>query len=108
MGLLGCLAFWCYWGGATNQDTELGDYSASLEAQLMRIFDGVVDMEEAHADRIDSLLKGSELTKGISVDRERLSDSCEAWVYVNGEETPLSAFKSIGKFRAVLTWPNSD
>lgn len=91
-----------------NQDSQRGDYVHTLEAKLMGIFHDIVTMGGTQADQIDSVLAESELTKGIIVDRGRISESCEAWVHVAVEETSLSAFKGFGNFGAVLTWPNSD
>jgi hypothetical protein len=91
-----------------NHDILLGDYDASIEAKLTKVFHDVGSVKVLQADQIDLVLEGSGFTKGIAVDRGRLSDSCEAWVYVDVVETDLSAFKGFGKFKAILTWPNSD
>jgi hypothetical protein len=92
---------------------------------------GVID--EADASRIDAILRRVFATQILTVDRERLGDSCEAWVYVqvglhpaqyprgnitSDERTrqdPDSAASQIafrifgfGQTKGVLTWPNCD
>lgn len=69
-------------------------------------------IDEETAAFMDSLLKKSGLSNEIKVDRTRLKDSREAWVYVN-VNTPaktnwLSAISGLGLCSAVLTWENSD
>ena len=64
------------------------------------------------ADFVDRVLRGSVLTNFLRVDRKRLRDSHEAWVYVDVLELPEGQdFFTIEKFGAckgVLLWENSD
>ena len=70
------------------------------------------------ADAIDAVLTSVRHAEFLKVDRARLDDSMEAWVYVIAEtksDTPNhlvddyfgSAFE-FGTTTGVLTWPNSD
>lgn len=71
------------------------------------------------ADLIDSLLSNTEDnfyitddTSFIKVDRDRLQDSQEAWIYVDISEpvtdSRLKLTSGFGQTKGVLTWPNSD
>lgn len=73
-------------------------------------------------DRIDRILADDLSTKFIRVDRTRLSESMESWIYVTVDVPvdPLSedpehllgdyfgAAFGFGKAKGVLTWPNSE
>ena len=62
------------------------------------------------ADVIDGILNRNGHSY-IQVDRTKLSDSREAWIFVviNGSEQPQSSVLSVfGKCEGVLIWPNSD
>ena len=70
------------------------------------------------ADMLDEILASAAFAKYVKVDRSRLIDSCEAWVFVVAE-TPedselqlygpyFGAPRGFGTVRGVLTWPNSD
>ena len=73
-----------------------------------------LDVEDA--DFIDGLLQSWRLGAFLEVDRGKLRDSHEAWVYVRimGDETVdddfLSLASGFGPYpkRGVLTWTNSD
>lgn len=60
-----------------------------------------------HADKIDLLFSQHSCASYIKVDRSRISESMEAWIYVDVEECmfPINGF---GKSKGVLTWSNSD
>lgn len=62
------------------------------------------------ADRVDEILRDAHLAPTIVVDRERLAESSEAWIYVLLQETEFSVFSGFGPYprRGVLTWANSD
>src|SRR3954463_7829900 len=70
------------------------------------------------ADAIDTLLSSDLATRFVRVDRTRLSESMEAWVYVIADtqeyvdlNTPSDYFGSVfgfGTATGVLTWQNSD
>jgi hypothetical protein len=58
-------------------------------------------IDEEDAKVIDSIFRLSSLTDLITVDRSRLQDSCEAWIYVvlpaQREKIYLSAFSGFGE-----------
>jgi hypothetical protein len=70
------------------------------------------------ADALDAILTGNARTRHVTVDRARLRDSLEAWVFVHADtrEAPpdhrvgdyFGSIFGFGKASAVLTWPNSD
>ena len=66
----------------------------------------------AGADFIDSVLDLSVITRFLKVDRTRLSDSMEAWVYVDVGTQPPEGFYTgtpeDGKTRSGAAWRASD
>jgi hypothetical protein len=71
------------------------------------------------ADALDEALAGQPGTRYLKVDRARLHESLEAWVFVvaaTQDDTPdhllgpdyFGAIFGFGRVSAVLTWPNSD
>jgi hypothetical protein len=68
-------------------------------------------LTEEDADVVDRILRrnGHDYLK---VDRTKLSDSYEAWVYVRTAAAakfgPHETFVEFGECQGVLTWPNSD
>jgi hypothetical protein len=97
----------------------LFDRPGSQQTELDHIFlsekwrgwcDSGIDAETA--DCIDIILASSLLTRHLKVDRDRLTESWEAWIHVMFEpknkydESPLYFGFSSGK--GVLTWENSD
>jgi hypothetical protein len=66
-------------------------------------------INERDADFIDRLLR-SDGFEFIKVDRSRLKDSFEAWIYVNVENSDeeFPAIKGFGESKGILTWQNSD
>jgi hypothetical protein len=67
------------------------------------------------ADTIDTIL--AKAPGGLRVDRARLHDSHEAWIFVVGETPPARDDESgdwfgdwfgFAEIRGVVTWPNSD
>lgn len=94
----------------------------SLESHLVGYFEGpryrgtgaTDGLDAEDADFIDSILKEAGVDRWIGVDRNRLRESCEAWVFVNvlaDEGRPdvsiCSGFEPYPR-RGVLTWCNSD
>lgn len=77
-----------------------------------------IDIDDA--DHIDHILSLAYSTRGIIVDRTRLADSCEAWIYVDlvseasdffttfNANVPHFPATGFGTCKGVLTWPNSD
>lgn len=70
------------------------------------------------ADAIDGVLAASSGGRYLKVDRARLAESWEAWVYVVADVPESSEFqlqgpyfgapRGFGRSMGVLTWPNSD
>ncbi|MCO7223757.1 DUF6210 family protein [Pleionea sp. CnH1-48] len=91
-----------------NNDRLLTD-PEHLETQLCMLFDGFdTGLPEAKATEIDNLLARFPETEGISVDREKISESMEAWVHVIAKETEFSCYSGFGEIKGILTWNNSD
>jgi len=80
----------------------------ALHVQLQKLLWEVAALTDEHADAVDGLLSAHRHTASASVDRGRLAESCEAWVYVNLRDTDGSLLRGFGNCKAVLTWPNSD
>lgn len=64
------------------------------------------------ADMVDEVLRRSKITSGLKVDRNRLDDCAEAWIYVRFDYagSPRTDLPWSGALSGtgVLTWPNSD
>lgn len=70
------------------------------------------------ADAIDAVLASQVSTRFLKVDRSRIAESFEAWIYVrvDSKEAGISegltevcgSIYGFGSGRGVLTWPNSD
>lgn len=70
-------------------------------------------LDATDADFIDEVLARARLSEIVRVDRERLSESHEAWVrvlLVSDDREPAPLFQQLGPYprNAVLTWGNSD
>ncbi len=69
-------------------------------------------LTEEDATFVETCLHENPSLQNIIVDRNRLRESCEAWVHValaepSGQET-LRLFEGFGPFPLVLTWENTD
>ncbi|MCW1926251.1 DUF6210 family protein [Luteolibacter arcticus] len=92
-----------------SNDYDHPSYEDSLECALCRIFpEGWGSPSADTCDAVDRLLSGYRATTGIRVDRSRMEDSREAWLWVTITEHPDHDFLGFGECSAVLTWPNSD
>ena len=75
-------------------------------------------LQADNADAIDAILISNVGGRHLRVDRERLHESYEAWVFVVGQVDDFSSdwFQrdyagsvfGFGTVKGVLTWPNSD
>ena len=68
-------------------------------------------LSESDAAKIESVMHTLPTWGGLTVDRERLCDSFESWVFVTVSETEHSPIPVEGisyPVSAVLTWANSD
>ena len=88
--------------------TDLTSPELSFEHQFAQLFNETDTVDEKLATQIDQILASDPSTAGAKVDRERMSESHEAWVYISIEETESSPITGFGNCSAVLTWPNSD
>jgi len=67
---------------------------------------GIVD--DKRADEIDALFRRFYFTECLSVDRSRLLESEEAWVYVRINPFKFRLGVNVATEAGVLVWPNSD
>jgi hypothetical protein len=92
-----------------SADYSLVEHKAALVwERLTAVFGGASSYTtEVQAEEIDDLLSFYLVTNNINVDRTRLKDSYEAWVYVDiqGDSSIIEGF---GSCKGILTWPNSD
>lgn len=69
-------------------------------------------IDEATAEHVDHILSLSPETSYLKVDRTRLGDSREAWIYVNVSEPTddprVARISGFGKCKGVFVWGNSD
>jgi hypothetical protein len=80
-----------------SNDPPLADlHKSSLPFKLMEVCRDLIGIDSEVADALDSVL-AAELEYPILVDRSRIGESMEAWVYVLFDER-----------KGLLTWPNSD
>ena len=98
----------------TFESPEL-DLSAYFCGPKYRGTGAIYGLDEEDANFIDGILDKVRLSPSVRVDRRRLKDSHEAWVYVtilgNEASEPDSAlFANFAPYprQGVLTWANSD
>lgn len=91
-----------------NFDALPEDYESTLEGRLSTLLADVQYLNANLADEIDAILATSQETRGARVDRSRLNESHESWLYVDLVELPEGLLTGFGVCKAVLTWPNSD
>ena len=90
-------------------DSSTEVYLCPVEAKLKAMEWGPIQgINVVRASEIDSVLKNYGFTKGISVDKTRLQESEEAWVYVDVEPAELSLYSGFGSCKGVIVWANSD
>lgn len=92
----------------TENPVEL--YQCSVEAGLKQIdwYRCYSRLDTTCADKIDEILQSNGYTKQISVDRTRLDESEEAWVYVKLKPLDYAHYVGFGECDGVLVWANSD
>ena len=91
-----------------NNSPPLDQPHLSTESQLKRVLTGAQRLTPAEADEVDEILARSRDTKCAKVDRARLTDSMEAWVYVEVNECGDHLISGFGPCKGILTWSNSD
>lgn len=72
-------------------------------------------LDQVDADFVDGILNKMRLSQIVHVDRTKLKDSHEAWIYVEvladeSSEPDLALFACFGPYprQGILTWANSD
>jgi hypothetical protein len=91
-----------------NNDPPLASPELSFEHQLTQLFNGIEIITEDLAKKLDQILASYNATACAKVDRHKMRESREAWVYITIKETEQSIITGFGNCSAVLTWPNSD
>lgn len=91
-------------------EPTITEKSGLLECPLFRaLFDlDWKPMSEEQAKKIDTILDQFYWVGGITVDRSRLAESEEAWVYVNVDPMQFRRATRLNSTKAVLVWLNSD
>jgi hypothetical protein len=69
-----------------------------------RCYDSI---DEETASFIDSVLRELDLGSSLCVDREKLEESCEAWIWVKISMNSL-LWLGLNEGEGILTWENSD
>lgn len=102
-----------HWVGGT-QEKQLLEYFTGPKWGPGGCYGG---LDEESADSIERILQQSELTSFLRVDRAKLNESEEAWVYMNIKSYPEHVKKQLCEFTddlpplptsAILSWRNSD
>jgi hypothetical protein len=92
-----------------NNDCLPENHEEFLESYLGTFFETLTSIFNCEsANNLNKLLWNFPETTSISVDKSRVKDSMEAWVYVDIKENSFSDFSGFGKLKGVLTWCNSD
>jgi hypothetical protein len=91
-----------------NDDPPLDEPEKALWQRLRSILEHAHYLTPDLADRVDTTLADQPDTRCARVDRSRLDDSHESWVYVDIAADASSLLSGFGQAKAVLTWPNSD
>lgn len=91
-----------------NNDCMPQDYLHLLDVQLGFLFSGAEGgVDRVKAKLLDELFAVFPQTEGLKVDRNRLADSVESWVWVVADEVEDSPYTGFGEMKGVLTWLNS-
>jgi hypothetical protein len=93
-------------------------HSDAMQLIMSLPYDAGVGISGELADEIDRALAGSPGAHYLKVDRSRLPESLEAWVFVVADIPERAVFelygpysgapRGFGRSTGVLTWPNSD
>lgn len=79
-----------------------------LVPQLERITLNACYLTDEQATAVDRILASYPETRSGRVDRSRLQESNEAWIYLLVSPDEASAISGFGDVQGVVTWPNSD
>jgi len=91
-----------------NNDPPLDSPEKALWRRLRSILENAPYLTPELADRVDAVLADDPDTHFAKVDRSRLRDSHESWVYVEIAADASFLLRGFGPAKAILTWPNSD
>jgi len=91
-----------------NDDPPLDEPERALSERLSLILEYAHYLTPALADKIDAAFAAHPDTRCATVDRSRLRDSHEAWIYVDLDGAASGLLSGFGRSKAVITWPNSD
>jgi hypothetical protein len=98
----------------------LNDPLVDQQTELERYFIGSKwrghcynEIDEETADFVDEVLASTYVTKRLKVNRDKLTESHEAWIHVvilppDDREDDLQEFHGFSSNFGVLTWKNSD
>jgi len=97
-------------GKLLSPETELLSYFTGPKHRGAGARNG---LDQQDADHLDSVLRSHRLDRCLHVDRARLTDSDEAWVFVQvtaDEDSDGGLFSGFAPYprSGVLTWSNSD
>ena len=91
-----------------NGDNLPEQFEQSLAYELRSLLWDVSRLDAEFADKLDAIFGASINTRMARVDRSRLADSHESWIYVDLDEPEDALIAGFGRCKAVLTWSNSD
>jgi hypothetical protein len=91
-----------------NDASPLGQSEQAFWERLARILENAHYLTPHLADQVDAELAADPDTRCATVDRSRLKDSHESWIYIDLDGTASGLLSGFGRSKAVLTWPNSD
>lgn len=92
-----------------SNDYDHERFHDSLECKLCEIFPGGWGSPTTEiCDQVDQLFRQYHETSGIRVDRNKIEESREAWIWVLLDENDRQDFQGFSCCSAILTWPNSD
>ena len=96
-------------GSLKSPETELNQHFLDVHAGSGATY----GLDEDDADFIDNLLQDYRLSQSLRVDRSRLNESHEAWVFAEllaDDINEFPIFTGLGPYprKAVLSWTNSD
>ncbi len=100
----------CLQSEAEGVYVPLGKDARELEEFFSDV--NYVGLDEKMADHIDGILVRDAITRFLRVDRSRLEESHEAWVFVDmlavDGDPGAPLISGFSATKGILTWPNSD
>ncbi len=91
-----------------SNDAPKDQPELSLECRLTELTKDSATINSQTANAINQLLMEISSSDRYEIDMDRLTNSCEAWIYLKVyPQGDYSTFGNNEPFNAVLTWPNS-